>query len=90
MMDSEVPDADLRGPRSTRAAAVALIAILAAGCAAVRIESPLDDPRAGHATGAIRRCSPADPDRSAWFCVVGQLLYNVAGGMQPDGGYSFR
>ena len=40
--------------------------------------------------GGIKRCSPSDPDRSAWFCVVGQLLYNVVGGMQPDGGYSLR
>jgi hypothetical protein len=40
--------------------------------------------------GGIKRCSPSDPDRSAWFCFVGQLLYNVVGGMQPDGSDSLR
>jgi hypothetical protein len=41
-------------------------------------------------TSAIKRCSPSDPDRHAWFCVIGQILYGVAGAMQPDGGYSLR
>ncbi|HZP39147.1 MAG TPA: hypothetical protein VFE48_21880 [Methylomirabilota bacterium] len=30
-----------------------------------------------------RRCSPADPDRWAWFCVVGQILYGAAAFFQP-------
>jgi hypothetical protein len=29
------------------------------------------------------RCSPGDPDRWAWFCVVGQILYGAAAFFQP-------
>jgi hypothetical protein len=42
------------------------------------------------APSAMKRCSASDPDRNAWFCIVGQFLYGVAGAMQPDGGYSLR
>ena len=42
------------------------------------------------APSAVKRCSASDPDRNAWFCVIGQILYGVAGAMQPDGGYSLR
>ena len=42
------------------------------------------------APSAMKRCSASDPDRNAWFCIVGQILYGVAGAMQPDGGYSIR
>ena len=42
------------------------------------------------APSAMKRCSASDPDRNAWFCVIGQILYGVAGAMQPDGGYSLR
>jgi hypothetical protein len=38
----------------------------------------------------IKRCSPSDPDRYAWFCVVGQLLYSIAGGKDLSVGYSTR
>jgi hypothetical protein len=30
-----------------------------------------------------RRCSSADPDRWAWFCVVGQILYGAAAFFTP-------
>jgi hypothetical protein len=30
-----------------------------------------------------RRCSPADPDRWTWFCVVGQILYGAAAFFTP-------
>jgi len=30
-----------------------------------------------------RRCSPADPDRWAWFCVIGQILYGAASFFTP-------
>jgi hypothetical protein len=42
------------------------------------------------APSAMKRCSASDPDRNAWFCIVGQILYGVTGMMQPDGGYSIR
>jgi penicillin-binding protein 1A len=32
---------------------------------------------------APRRCSTADPDRWAWFCVVGQILYGAASFFTP-------
>ena len=69
-------------------AAAAFIVAGGSGCASVHVASPLDDPRAP--STAVKRCSPSDPDRSAWFCVLGQFLYNLVGVMQPDGGYSLR
>jgi len=64
-------------------------ALLVAGCASVHVSSPLDDPRAPSTT-AVKRCSPSDPDRSAWFCKVGQLIYNLVGSGQVGGGYTVR
>jgi hypothetical protein len=78
--------ASLRRPG---ALAIALAALLAAGCANVYVGSPLDDPRAPSTT-AVKRCSPDDPNRSAWFCKVGQLIYNIVGGGQVSGGYTIR
>ncbi len=78
--------------RWTRIArALALTALLLGGCA-TGTASPPPSAAGGESrsTGAIKRCSPSDPDRHAWFCVVGQILYGVAGAMQPDGGYSLR
>jgi hypothetical protein len=65
-----------------RASASLLVAAaLVAGCAA----SP-PGPRAASvepgAEPAVQRCSPRDPDRSAWFCVIGQILYAVVAGME--------
>ena len=39
--------------------------------------------RTDDASSAPRRCSPADPDRRAWFCVIGQILYGAASFFQP-------
>jgi len=69
-------------------AGVVAAALLLGGCASVHVESPLDDPRAPKTT--IKRCSPSDPDRSDWFCKLGQLFYNIVGGMGVDGGYTIR
>jgi len=75
---------------TTASAALALLVLVGAGgCASVHVESPLDDPRAPSTT-AVKRCSPSDPDRSVWFCKLGQLFYNVVGGMGTDGGYTIR
>lgn len=76
--------------RAARVAAVVLAAMLA-GCGSVEpARPPASAFSSSSPSGAIKRCSPSDPDRNAWFCVIGQLFYNVAGGMQPDGGYSIR
>ena len=74
---------------SAMGASLALIALLFGGCATA---APPPSTAGGESksTSAIKRCSPSDPDRHAWFCVIGQILYGVAGAMQPDGGYSLR
>ena len=68
------------------ATSLALIALLVAGCATA---APPPSTAASESK-SIKRCSPSDPDRHAWFCMIGQILYGVAGAMQPDGGYSIR
>jgi len=78
--------------RTSVASVIVVTALLIEGCgASVRPASPTSG-SGGEAkpTAGIKRCSPSDPDRYAWFCVVGQLLYNIAGGMEPIGGYSLR
>ena len=67
-------------------ASTVLIAMLVGGCATA---APAPSAAASESK-SIKRCSPSDPDRHAWFCVIGQILYGVAGAMQPDGGYSLR
>jgi hypothetical protein len=57
-----------------------LAATLLAGCASTPRSSAS---RTDQASQAPRRCSPADPDRWAWFCVVGQLLYGAAAFFSP-------
>jgi hypothetical protein len=42
------------------------------------------------ASSTPRRCSAADPDRWAWFCVVGQILYGAASFFQPVDELSMR
>jgi hypothetical protein len=63
-----------------RLACAILAATLLVGCATTPrpSASPTDQ-----ASQAPRRCSPADPDRWAWFCVVGQLLYGAAAFFSP-------
>ena len=46
--------------------------------------------RADDASATPRRCSAADPDRGAWFCVVGQILYGAASFFQPVNELSMR
>jgi hypothetical protein len=54
---------------------------LLAGCATT---TPSRTSASGNETSqAPRRCSPADPDRWAWFCVVGQILYGAASFFSP-------
>ncbi|HEY7039289.1 MAG TPA: hypothetical protein VID28_10570 [Methylomirabilota bacterium] len=71
-----------------RRLAVALLAVvLLAGCAT-------SGPRPAGPTVTEnqppRRCSPADPDRWAWFCVVGQILYGAAAFFTPVNEVSMR
>jgi len=73
-------------PAATASRPLVLAAILAAGRAtapppvspasSVSIDSRQE---AGY-----RRCSAIDPDRYAWFCVVGQIVYNVFAVTQTD------
>ena len=39
--------------------------------------------RADDTSATPRRCSTGDPDRWAWFCVVGQILYGAASFFTP-------
>jgi hypothetical protein len=64
-----------------RLGATILAAVLLAGCAAS--SPPRPRPTAADASTTPRRCSPADPDRWAWFCVVGQVLYGAAAFFTP-------
>jgi len=60
-------------------------AVLAGGCATSSpppaTSGTADEPRQGT---RLTRCSAADPDRSAWFCVVGQILYSALSMFQQD------
>jgi len=60
-----------------RSGLILLAAILLMGCASIA------RPAASRTDQAPRRCSPADPDRWAWFCVVGQILYGAAAFFTP-------
>ncbi len=71
-----------------RGLAVLLIGLtLLGGCATVSRPAAT---RADEAPAAPRRCSSADPDRWAWFCVVGQILYGAASFFQPVNELSMR
>ena len=63
-----------------RLACALVAATLLVGCAATSRPSAS---RTDETSQAPRRCSPADPDRWAWFCVVGQILYGAAVFFQP-------
>jgi hypothetical protein len=67
----------VKGP-ARRSLPVLLAALLLAGCATA---SP--PPRRPAAAEAPRRCSPADPDRWTWFCVMGQIFYAAASFFSP-------
>ena len=71
-----------------RGLAVLLLAVaLAGGCATASRPSTA---RADDTAAPPRRCSTADPDRWAWFCVVGQILYGAASFFQPVNEVSMR
>ena len=63
-----------------RLATALLAATLLTGCATTSRPSAS---RADQTAQGPRRCSPADPDRWAWFCVVGQILYGAAAFFTP-------
>ena len=66
-------------------AALLIVLTLMGGCATASRPAT-----AGAAEAPPRRCSPADPDRWAWFCVVGQILYGAAAFFQPVNELSAR
>jgi hypothetical protein len=61
-----------------RIGALLLAASLLGACA-----TTARPPARAEESSTTRRCSPADPDRWAWFCVVGQILYGAAAFFQP-------
>jgi hypothetical protein len=66
-----------------------IAAILVAGCAtSTRPSPPASSSAAGDTRYATeyRRCSAADPDRFAWFCVIGQIIYATISILQSDAG----
>ena len=66
-----------------RTARRSVLILLAAGVLAGCATTTPARPRTAEAVEAPRRCSPADPDRWAWFCVVGQILYGAAAFFTP-------
>jgi hypothetical protein len=69
-----------------KALRLALFAAALAGGCATSSPPPATSGAADEARQATRltRCSAADPDRSAWFCVVGQILYSTLSMFQQD------
>jgi hypothetical protein len=63
-----------------RAVVALLVGIVLAGCAT---STPRGGSGGSETSTAPRRCSPADPDRWAWFCVLGQILYGAAAFFTP-------
>jgi hypothetical protein len=47
--------------------------LLVVGCAAALPPAP-----------AVRRWADGDPDRFAWFCVIGRAPYNTAAALQSE------
>ena len=68
-----------------RLAVLLIVLALLGGCATASRPAS-----AGAADAPPHRCSPADPDRWAWFCVVGQILYGAAAFFQPVNELSAR
>jgi len=67
------------GRTARRSGLVLIAAIMLVGCATAAPSRT----RASETSEAPRRCSTADPDRWAWFCVVGQILYGAASFFTP-------
>ena len=63
-------------------ASVLVAALLLAGCATATPAPRADADGVARPAAALQRCSPSDPDRFAWFCVIGQLIYAVVAGME--------
>ena len=73
-------------PRHTSAPRLVLAgALLIAGCAtsAPPSRSSADTSADARPATEYRRCSPADPDRFAWFCLLGHIMYGAISAMQP-------
>jgi hypothetical protein len=63
---------------------VALVATAVAGCASAPPRTLPPSSEIGGRAPAAQRCSDADPNRSAWLCLIGRTLYVIAGGLQTD------
>lgn len=71
------------GRTARRSGLVLIAAIMLVGCATAA-------PPRRAADASPQRCSTADPDRHAWFCVVGQILYGAATFFTPANELTMR
>ncbi len=83
---STTPMPDRRGRIDMRAYVSLVIgALLLAGCAMGGPSSRFTaEPSSSASPQAPTRCSAGDPDRWAWFCVIGQTLYGIGASLQTD------
>lgn len=88
-MAAAVRDAISRRPAMRAKVSLVVGALLFAGCAAggasTRVALDHTPP-----PSTPTRCSPADADRWAWFCVVGQTLYGIGQNLQSDPQQRFK
>jgi hypothetical protein len=73
----------------TKAARSAIaVALLASACATGSPPLPpvASDRAAPPPAGRITRCSASDPDRDAWYCVLGHIVYAALSMIQTDPG----
>lgn len=68
-----------------RHVALAFAALVIAGCASTTPQPTATIAADAEPRPAARRCSDGDPDRFAWFCIVGRVLYGAAASLAPDG-----
>ena len=80
-----------RGTLRRRVPQLFLGAVLLAGCATTDVSSRAPERSVDERpSSTLTRCSPADPDRGAWFCVIGQALYSIGANFVPDTPHRFR
>lgn len=75
-------------PLTKTARSAIALALLASACAtgAPPLPPTASDRAAPPPVGRITRCSAGDPDRDAWFCVLGNIVYAALSMIQTDPG----
>lgn len=71
-----------------RFSAALVVVLLEAGCAtsSPSFSATASSPAEQRGSDRLTRCSSADPDRDAWFCVIGQIVYAALSMLQTDAG----